>query len=140
MTGRRTSEIPLRKTIGLISDSEPVGWGLITASTVLVWCNCYPHAEALPAVAILVAAATLGYAIAALLKTVRIVPESATVGSIRYAFVLYMLIVNARHGVSLWWAWFISAAYLAAVIIRIIEWHRNRQPSEAQNAGVGKNS
>lgn len=139
MTGRRTSEISLRKTLGLISDSEPVGWGLITASTVLVWCNCYPHAEALLAVAILVAAATLGYAIAALFKAVRIVPESATIGSIRYAFVLYMLIVNARHGVSPWWGWFISAAYLAAVIIRAIEWHRNRHHSEPGNAGLGKN-
>ena len=139
MTGQRTRNISLRKTLGLISDSEPVGWGIITVSTALVWWNCYPHATALQAVTILVAASTLGYAIAALLKAVRIVPESATVGSSRYGFVLYMLIVNARHGVSPWWAWFISAAYLAAVIIRAIEWHRNRHHSEPGNAGLEKN-
>lgn len=117
----------IRKFLIHLSDSEPVGWCIITASTSLIWWNCYTGSLAAPAVTCLALMVAIGYGIAAAFKKVRIVPESAIVGSTRYAFVLYMLIVNARHGVSPGWAWFITAAYATAIVLRAIEWHRKRK-------------
>lgn len=122
----------IQKFITRISNSEFMGCTLITACTALVWWNCYTDSLIAPTIVLLSLVATVAYAVAAALKTVSIVPESAIIGATRYGFILYMLLVNARHGQSPWWAYIITAAYITVIIIRIIKWQKSRHTRKAR--------